>query len=227
MAKDIQNDLHDEEEIHVEEEVKAETQKMGKDEKASVDSVDKTDDSIKKAPARKGDKSNGEKMSKLQSRAGKIGAMYSEMNKMSAEELNTLYDAFMGEESEEVSEDVEDESLYDYSEDLNALVESEATLSDEFKEKTAVIFEAALTSKIAEEVSRLEENYQENLDEAIKETREEMVDKIDSYLNYVVEKWVEENELAIVQGVRTEIAEGLHVFTSRSVRRVIHFGSRF
>jgi hypothetical protein len=202
-------DLHDAEETHVDEEVKAETQKMGKDEKASIDSVDKTDDGVKRAPARKGDKSNGQKMEKLPaSRASKIGAMYSEMNKMSAEELNTLYDAFMGEESDEdVSEEAVEESVYDYSGELNALVESEATLSEEFKEKTATIFEAALTSRIAEEVSRLEETYQENLDEAIEETRTELVEKVNAYLNYVVEQWVEENQLAVETGLRTEIAE--------------------
>ena len=199
-----QNDLHDDEGIHVEE--AAETQKMGKDEKASIEATGKMDDSIKRAPARKGDKKNGE-ASKLKTRAGKIGAMYTEMNKMSSEDLEDLYSAFMEEDGEEVSEESFEESVYNYSGELNALVESEATLSEEFKEKTAVIFEAALNSKIAEEVSRIEETYQENLDEAIQETRDEMVEKVDSYLNYVVEQWMEENKLAVEAGIRTEIAE--------------------
>jgi len=96
----------------------------------------------------------------------------------------------------------------DFSEDLNALVESEATLSDEFKAKTAVIFEAAVKSKLAEEINRLETEYQIQLDEEIQATKEDLVEKVDSYLNYVVENWMKENELAIQSGLRAEIAEG-------------------
>ena len=96
----------------------------------------------------------------------------------------------------------------DFSEDLNALVESEATLSDEFKAKTAVIFEAAVKSKLAEEIDRLESEYQQQLDEEIQSTKEDLVEKVDSYLNYVVENWMEENKLAIQSGLRAEIAEG-------------------
>ena len=96
----------------------------------------------------------------------------------------------------------------DFSDDLNALVESEATLSEEFKAKTAVIFEAAVKSKIAEEINRLEAEYQEQLDEEVKQTKEDLVEKVDSYLNYVVENWMEENKLAIQSGLRAEIAEG-------------------
>ena len=96
----------------------------------------------------------------------------------------------------------------DFSEDLNALVESEATLSDEFKAKTAVIFEAAVKSKLAEEINRLETEYQTQLDEEIQATKEDLVEKVDSYLNYVVENWMKENELAIQSGLRAEIAEG-------------------
>ena len=100
------------------------------------------------------------------------------------------------------------ESTYDFSEDLNALVESEATLSDEFKAKTAIIFETAIKSKIAEEVSRLEDEYQEKLDEETQSIQDDLVEKVDNYLNYVVEQWMEENALAVEQGLRTEIAEG-------------------
>jgi len=100
------------------------------------------------------------------------------------------------------------ESTYDFSDDLNALVESEATLSDEFKAKTAIIFETAIKSKIAEEVSRLEDEYQEKLDEETQSIQDDLVEKVDNYLNYVVEQWMEENALAVEQGLRTEIAEG-------------------
>jgi hypothetical protein len=96
----------------------------------------------------------------------------------------------------------------DFSEDLNALVESEATLSEEFKAKTAVIFEAAVKSKISEEVDRLEAEYAEQLAEEVATTKTDLVEKVDSYLNYVVEQWVEDNKVAIQSGLRAEIAEG-------------------
>ena len=96
----------------------------------------------------------------------------------------------------------------DFSDDLNALVESEATLSEEFKAKTAVIFEAAVKSKLSEEIDRLETEYAEQLAEEVSTTKADLVEKVDSYLNYVVEQWMEDNKVAIQTGLRTEIAEG-------------------
>lgn len=96
----------------------------------------------------------------------------------------------------------------DFSEDLNALVESEATLSDEFKAKTAIIFEAAVKSKISTEINRLETEYADQLAEEVATTKNDLVEKVDSYLNYVVEQWMDDNKLAIQSGLRSEIAEG-------------------
>ena len=92
--------------------------------------------------------------------------------------------------------------------ELNSLVDNEATLSEEFKEKTAVIFEAAVKSKLSEEIDRLEAQYKEESEEEVSSTKSELVEKVDSYLNYVVENWIKENEIAIENGLRTEIAEG-------------------
>jgi hypothetical protein len=80
-------------------------------------------------------------------------------------------------------------------------------LSEEFKEKAEVIFEAAIKSKLAEEIDRLEEKYNEELAEEVESTKADLVEKVDSYLNYVVENWMEENKLAVQSGLRTEIAE--------------------
>jgi hypothetical protein len=80
--------------------------------------------------------------------------------------------------------------------------------ADEFKGKAETIFEAAIKSKLAEEVDRLEEKYNEELAEEVATTKAELVEKVDSYLNYVVENWMEENKLAVQTGLRTEIAEG-------------------
>jgi mRNA-degrading endonuclease RelE of RelBE toxin-antitoxin system len=112
---------------------------------------------------------------------------------------------------------------FDFEEDLDALVESEATLSESFREKAELIFEAALSSKLTEHVERLEEQYQTQLDEEVQRVQENLVEKIDGYLNYVVESWTEENKLAIGNGLRTEIAESfmsaLHgVFTEHYIQ---------
>jgi predicted nucleotidyltransferase len=109
-----------------------------------------------------------------------------------------------------------------FDEDLAALVESEATLSEGFKEKAEVIFEAALSSKLSEHVERLEEQYETQLAEETQRIQEELVEKVDGYLNYVVESWMEENKLAVQNGLRTEIAESfmqaLHgVFTEHYI----------
>lgn len=99
------------------------------------------------------------------------------------------------------------ESNADFSEDLNALIADEATLSEGFKEKASVIFEAAIKSKLSEEIDRIEDQYKNELNEEIEATKAELVEKVDNYLNYVVEQWMKDNELAIQNGLRTEISE--------------------
>ena len=95
----------------------------------------------------------------------------------------------------------------DFDEDLDALVKEEATLSEEFRGKAGLIFEAVLTSKLTQEVERLESEYAQNLEEEVADVQSSLVEKVDSYLNYVVENWMKENEVAIQNGLRTEIAE--------------------
>jgi len=177
----------------------------------SVASVDSAEDQGPKAKARKGDKSNAEPMPKT--KAGMINAMYGKMSKMKKEDLVGAYGKMMGEDVDledieaTLAEDQDLDYKVDFSDDLNALVESEATLSEEFKAKTAVIFEAAVKAKLSEEIDRLEEAYAEELETELASTKEEMVEKVDSYLNYVVETWMEENRVAVQAGLRTEIAE--------------------
>ena len=167
----------------------------------SIASVDKAADAVKpkQAPAPK-------------TKAGMISAMTDKMLKMSKADMEGMYNNYHNMKKEEV-EEMEGEAIVESPEvdtmgELNALVESEATLSDEFKEKTAVIFEAAVKSKLSEEIDRLESQYKEELEEEISSTKSEMVEKVDSYLNYVVENWMKENELQVENGLRTEIAEG-------------------
>ena len=95
-------------------------------------------------------------------------------------------------------------------EDIDALVEGEE-LTDEFKQKASTIFEAAVHQKVmeiaTEKIDDLEKEYQTNLQEEIVSFRDELTDKVDSYLNYVVEEWMRENELALEGSLRSEITE--------------------
>jgi len=171
----------------------------------SIASVDKTD-TTKKAPARKGDTGKQDPMPKT--KAGMLNAMYGKMAGMKKDQLMAMYGK-MQEDYDLEEEDGEAVELPEFSvkDELNALVESEATLSDEFKAKTAIIFETAIRSKLSEEIERLEDEYQTRLDEELNATRTDLVEKVDSYLNYVVENWMEENKLSVETGLRTEIAE--------------------
>ena len=93
-------------------------------------------------------------------------------------------------------------------EDLDLLISAEANLTEDFKAKASVLFEAAVSQKIVAEKARLEETYEQNLIEEVTEIRESLITKIDDYLNYVVESWVEENQVEVDSKLRTEVAEG-------------------
>ena len=94
----------------------------------------------------------------------------------------------------------------DMKEDVKALTDGE-DLSEEFKAKAATIFESAVKAKLVEEIEKLEGEYETKVAERVEETKSEIVEKVDAYLNYVVEEWMKENELAIEKGLRAEITE--------------------
>lgn len=171
--------------------------------------------------AKVGDTSGQDPMQKLNAGYGNKMENMTKLAALPADVINTLYQEAFG---TDLDLDESDEELveYNFDDDLEALVESEATLSDDFKGKASTIFEAAVNSKImekaadmelvtatliAEKVEELEEQYNSEISEAVTEAREELVEKVDSYLNYVVETWMEENRLAVETGLRTEIAE--------------------
>ena len=146
--------------------------------------------------------------------------MINAMKKMSGEKLAAAYEAAMGmDKTDEMahgkekkdkakSEAVENRlKSIDVSEHVNALVDGEGDLSEEFKSKAATIFEAAVKSKVRSEVERMEDEYKTELEENITATKDELTEKVDTYLNYVVEEWMKENELAIERGLKGEIAE--------------------
>ena len=114
------------------------------------------------------------------------------------------------EDKEVVAEDKVEETKeveIDLSADVKALVSNDADLSEEFKDKAATIFETAVKTRIQEQTKILEAQYEEKLSSEKETMKEAMVEKVDSYLNYVVEEWMKENELAVERGIRTEIAE--------------------
>ena len=178
-----------------------------------------------------GDKANDETVASIKksvpkqaaapkTKAGLINASYQAMSQMTKEELTSLYDKLTSvqEDAEETTEEVvaEDavvaeetqvEIKVDFQEDLNALVSEDEALSEEFKDKAAVIFEAAVKSKLSAEIDRLEEQYTTELSEEVEQIKTDLVEKVDGYLSYVVESWMEENKVAVETGLRAEIAE--------------------
>ncbi len=104
-------------------------------------------------------------------------------------------------------ETVESKKAGKFKEDVEALVKDEDTLSEGFKEKAATIFEAALTSKVNAETAKLEERYESDLAGEVEAIKEDLVDKVDGYLTYVVENWMKDNEVAIEHSLKSEITE--------------------
>tara|TARA_R110002072_G_scaffold1322_11_gene10817 strand:+ start:451 stop:1533 length:1083 start_codon:yes stop_codon:yes gene_type:complete len=159
------------------------------------------------------------KASPPKTKAGMVNAMTDKMNGMKTKtEIKAAYEKMMG---EEIEVDMEEETMVEDTStaDLEVLISTDESLSEDFKAKASTIFEAALTTRVAtkvqeldeafgEKVASLEEQYATETEEAINEAKGDLVDKIDSYLNYVVEQWMEENRIAVEQGIRTEIAEG-------------------
>ena len=109
-------------------------------------------------------------------------------------------------EEETTEDEVVAEDKIDVEEDLNALIAGEE-LSEEFQEKARTIFEAAIRTKVAEITETVKAQYEETLVEEVKAIKEELQDRLDSYLEYVADEWVSENELAIEHGLKTEMTE--------------------
>ena len=146
-----------------------------------------------------------------------VNAMYEMMKGKKKTDLQAMYSGMKSatemhpdesEESKAKSEAVETRlKTIDVSEHVEALMTGEGDLSEEFKRKAATVFEAAVKSKVRSEVERMEEDYKTELEENINTTKGELTEKVDTYLNYVVEEWMKENELAIERGLKGEIAE--------------------
>lgn len=129
------------------------------------------------------------------------------MSKQKMEKLHAAY-ASNAQVDEERDAQVEERlKSVDVKEHVDALLSGDANLSEEFKTKAATIFETAVKSKIRSEIARLEEEYKSELIEEVADVRSSLTEKVDNYLNYVVEEWMKENELALERGLKGEIAE--------------------
>jgi len=198
------------------------------------DKMDTPNDGMKKVakPLAAGDQVDheGDELSEMQ----KMEMMKKEMAKMTKQEMiNAMAEMMKGSKKEKLmamyggmqramemaKDDMDEESkakseavetrlkTIDVSEHVEALMTGEGDLSEEFKRKAATVFEAAVKSKVRSEIERMEEDYKTELEENINATKEELTEKVDTYLNYVVEEWMKENELAIERGLKGEIAE--------------------
>ena len=187
-----------------EEEVK-ESEEDDEDEEEVKESEDDEDDEDKK-PVVEMPKTKAALMASVNDmlkKSNKLDAQKIYASCMKAMESDEVEDE---DEEKPVKEDVNVDHI-DYSEDLESLVAEEATLSDGFQAKAGIIFEAALKTKVGAEIDRLESEYVANLEEEVTEIKSELVEKVDSYLNYVVSNWMSDNEVAVTTGLRTEIAE--------------------
>ena len=160
-------------------------------------------------------------------KAGMVKAIYDQLNSMKKAELSDSFGKIMGstlsEEDEEEEGDDDEEEVpaeskklkkedlkIDVKEDIEAITSGE-DLSEEFKTKAATIFETAVSAKVLAEVNErlahYEEEYKKELDEAKEAHNSTLSEKVDGYLNYVVEEWMKENEIAVEKGIRSELVE--------------------
>ncbi len=163
-----------------------------------------------------------QEMPKLKSEI--LAGIVDHMKGLKKEDLANLYGkTVLGEEDEEEDEDDEEEEeeeetkvkkesidqvvdSLDVSDDVSALVDGEE-LSEEFKTKAATIFESAVKSKVRVELEKIQEENDKVMEDLAESTMGDLVEKVDDYMNYVVEQWMEDNQLAIERGLKGEIAE--------------------
>ena len=163
-------------------------------------------------------------------KAGMVKAIYDSLNSMKKAELSDSFAKILGstlveEDDEEKAPDDDDEEEnpkyeakklkkedleIDVKEDIDAILSGEE-LSEEFKTKASTIFEAAVSAKVIsavnERIEAFEDDYNKELNEAKEDHKVAVTEKVDNYLNYVVEEWVKENELAVEKGIRSELVE--------------------
>jgi hypothetical protein len=115
--------------------------------------------------------------------------------------------AKMNQEEEEVEGEVIAEDKLDLTADINAMFADDSTISEEFKSKVSTIFEARVSDRVTQIQEEIETRYAGMLEEAVESVKSDLTEKVDDYLSYVVEQWMEENQIAIESGLRAELTE--------------------
>ena len=190
-------------EISGEEPQKSEAKPDKPEKLAAGDNVDHDGEELSEAPKTKAD--HLETFSKM--KASEVKEMLAAYQKSIAEKAKD--EGYEEEEDEEVKKEALNARIKEINveEDVAALINDEDNLSEEFKSKASTIFEAAVKSKVRAELERIEKDLVEETAKDMEEYKDELSTKVDSYLNYVVEEWTKENELAIERGLKGEIAE--------------------
>jgi hypothetical protein len=158
------------------------------------------------------------KPAEMKTKAGMINAMYGEMAKMKKTDLQAMYKKMHGEEVEFDDEVIEEDAIeykplakisaedIDLSEDMTAMFKG-ADLTEEAQEKIQTVFEAAVVSKVNEIVEKFAIESESDLEVTSTQLTEELTQKVDEYLDYIVQEWVQENKLAIENGVKADMVE--------------------
>ena len=125
---------------------------------------------------------------------------------------NTMREEDEVEEDEEVLDEEQVEEAYmmmkkKMKEDVDAMFGDDETISEDFRSKAAIIFEARVTDRITQIQEQIESEYAQMLEEAVESIKSDLTEKVDDYLNYVVDQWINDNEIAIESGLRSEITE--------------------
>jgi len=125
---------------------------------------------------------------------------------------NTMREEEELEEDEEVLDEEQVEEAYmmmkkKMKEDVDAMFGDDETISEDFRSKAATIFEARVTDRIMQIQEQIESEYAQMLEEAVESIKSDLTEKVDDYLNYVVDQWINDNEIAIESGLRSEITE--------------------
>jgi hypothetical protein len=154
-------------------------------------------------------KPNGAKQTNQIPKTKPSTASTANVNKMQSGDGKTTLTPTSHIEKESVEEDGEVivEDKLDLSSDINALFADDSTISEEFKGKVATIFEARITDRVSQIEEQIESKYAGMLEEALEAVKTDLTEKVDDYLSYVVEQWMEENQIAIETGLRAELTE--------------------
>ena len=186
------------------------------DDQETISEKEETDEMMNKDEMMKKEMSKMEMIKAMKDMETEMKDMPVEMVKATYDKMKEMMAKEMSHESTE--EDKEKEALQkeaveqriktiDVTEHVEALMSGEGDLTDEFKKKAATVFESAVKSKVRDEVTRLQENYDKEIEEGVKSNKAELTEKVDTYMNYIVEEWMKENELAVERGLKGEIAE--------------------